>query len=337
MIIYSLINMSIKIYNDNCFNIFDEINANYVNLVCVDLPYNCTDNEWDKKINLEEMWRHLLRICKKNCTYIFFCNTKYGAELINSKPNFYKYDLVWVKKNSVGWLSCKKKPLPKHEMIYVFKANNFKDKEQNKELREYSKKIFDKIKIKYKKIKEMKGDNTLRTFYYNNQINFSIPKKENYEWLISKFYIDEYKFFKTYEEAVKLYTSNKPIYNPQMLKREKKVYDRRTENYTDKNYGSNRLLKLNIYTDKYPTSILEYGYDKKSFHPTQKPLKLLEWIIKTYSNTGEVVLDFTMGSGSTGVACINTERRFIGVEMNEEIFKTARNRIIETEINKKYT
>ena len=67
-------------------------------------------------------------------------------------------------------------------------------------------------------------------------------------------------------------------------------------------------------------------------HPTQKPVALLEYLIKTYSNEGETILDNTMGSGSTGVACVNTNRNFIGIELNEEYFKIAERRIEEAKI-----
>ena len=72
----------------------------------------------------------------------------------------------------------------------------------------------------------------------------------------------------------------------------------------------------------------------KSFHPTQKPVELLEYLIKTYTVAGETVLDFTMGSGSTGVACLNTDRRFIGIELDDKYFEIAGNRIKES-IDKK--
>ena len=65
----------------------------------------------------------------------------------------------------------------------------------------------------------------------------------------------------------------------------------------------------------------------KRLHPTQKPVELLEWLIKTYSNENETVLDFTMGSGSTGVACVNTNRKFIGIELDENYFNIAKERI----------
>jgi len=84
----------------------------------------------------------------------------------------------------------------------------------------------------------------------------------------------------------------------------------------------------------YPKSILEYGIGnmrKGRLHPTQKPIDLLEYLIHTYTNEGETVLDFTMGSGSTGVACVNTNRDFIGIELDEGYFTIAEKRIKEAQ------
>ena len=78
----------------------------------------------------------------------------------------------------------------------------------------------------------------------------------------------------------------------------------------------------------FPTSVLKFdNSNKNNFHPTQKPVALLEYLIKTYTNEGELVLDNCMGSGSTGVACLNTNRNFIGIEFDEKIFKIAKERI----------
>ena len=79
--------------------------------------------------------------------------------------------------------------------------------------------------------------------------------------------------------------------------------------------------------DRYPTSIIKCDLPKKSIHKTQKPTDILEWLIKTYSNENDIVLDFTMGSGSTIEACINTKRRYIGIEKDNDIFNIAKNRI----------
>ena len=82
------------------------------------------------------------------------------------------------------------------------------------------------------------------------------------------------------------------------------------------------------YEFKNPTTLLEFDKIRKgSLHPTQKPVELMEYLIKTYTNEGEIVLDFTMGSGTTGVACMNTSRKFIGIELDEKYFNIAKERI----------
>lgn len=79
----------------------------------------------------------------------------------------------------------------------------------------------------------------------------------------------------------------------------------------------------------YPKNLIEFGKDRPSLHPTQKPVALIEYLIKTYTNEGETVLDFTMGSGTTGVACVNTNRNFIGIELDEKYFNISKERIIK--------
>ena len=93
--------------------------------------------------------------------------------------------------------------------------------------------------------------------------------------------------------------------------------------------------KMDIPEKKYPVNKLEFNRLSKELnskyvlHPTQKPVDLLGYLIKTYTNENETVLDFTMGSGSTGVACVNTNRKFIGIELDEKYFEIAKNRLKE--------
>ena len=86
--------------------------------------------------------------------------------------------------------------------------------------------------------------------------------------------------------------------------------------------------------ERYPKHLLEFSHAsrKNHYHPTQKPVELLEYLIKTYTNENEIVLDFTMGSGSTGVACINTNRKFIGIELDNTYFNIAKERIENAEL-----
>ena len=96
-------------------------------------------------------------------------------------------------------------------------------------------------------------------------------------------------------------------------------------------YNTKRIDNKNK-GDRHPSSVLEstildYNPPSKPIHNTQKPVELLEWLIKTYSNEDDVIMDFCMGSGSCGIACMNTNRYFIGVEKDKEIFEKAKNRL----------
>tara|TARA_R100001198_G_scaffold32445_1_gene17270 strand:+ start:1124 stop:1852 length:729 start_codon:yes stop_codon:yes gene_type:complete len=125
----------------------------------------------------------------------------------------------------------------------------------------------------------------------------------------------------------------KNVYNPQMTKgkfRNKKIQ-------TSKDFQTYGQLKNpidNFNDDYYPSSIIEFSNanQKRKQHPTQKPVELMEYLIKTYTNENETVLDFTMGSGSTGVACVNTNRNFIGIELDDKYFDIAKQRIGQAQL-----
>ena len=112
-----------------------------------------------------------------------------------------------------------------------------------------------------------------------------------------------------------------------------KGYSYKEKDATNKNYGEYGTVDDDRVgsTEKYPTSIVRFQkpHPSKALHQTEKPVDLLEYLIRTYSNKGDVVLDNCMGSGSTGVACVNTDRRFIGIELNDEYYHIADNRIWE--------
>jgi len=116
-------------------------------------------------------------------------------------------------------------------------------------------------------------------------------------------------------------------YNPQITSGHKPYSVGETKKPKGDVYGKTGAPGRTSDGSRYPTSIQQFAYDKKKLHRTQKPVALCEWLIKTYSNEGETVLDFTMGSGSTIVAAKNTGREFIGIEMDEEIFKIAEERL----------
>ena len=111
-----------KIYNESFFDVLPTLDAKSVDMVFADLPYNCTDCAWDKKvIDLDKMWVELKRIAKSDRTpFIFTCTTKFGYELIKSNPKMFKMDMVWKKRNKTGGLQSRYRPMRNHEMIYFF-------------------------------------------------------------------------------------------------------------------------------------------------------------------------------------------------------------------------
>ena len=130
-------------------------------------------------------------------------------------------------------------------------------------------------------------------------------------------------------ETISVFYKHLPTYNPQGLVELDKplVIDSKTHEYNGYNDNSQKTWERK--NTNYPTDMLRYGRDKVkgSLHPTQKPVALLEYLIKTYTNEGDTVLDNCMGSGSTGVACKNTNRDFIGIELDKNYYEIACNRL----------
>lgn len=139
---------------------------------------------------------------------------------------------------------------------------------------------------------------------------------------------------KDYEDICVFY-KKLPTYNPQMKEGFKEWSKKDTGKSVVEHLGKKEkeISKHSVGTKRYPTSILKFNRTRNKLHPTQKPVALLEYLIKTYTNENEVVLDNCMGSGSTGVACINANRNFIGIELNENYFNIAKNRIEEADKN----
>lgn len=134
-------------------------------------------------------------------------------------------------------------------------------------------------------------------------------------------------------EDVCVFTKNgaKSYYNPQMMLRDKPIKSGGNSKPPSQYDGFNNIGKKQYkktYTHKNPTNLIEFDKVRKdNFHPTEKPIALLEYLIKTYTNENELILDNCMGSGSTGVACVNTNRDFIGIELDENYFNIAKQRI----------
>lgn len=221
-----------------------------VDMILCDLPYGVTQNKWDVVIPFDELWAQYTRVIKDRGAIVLTATKPFSSLLITSNSKMFRYDIIWRKNKSTGFLNANRMPLRQHEEILVF----------------------------YKKL---------------------------------------------------------PTYNPQKTNGHKKVnsFTKHTDDGTS--YGKTKVgLKGGGQTDRHPTSVLDIKVmnndDPQKFHPTQKPVELFEWLIKTYTSEGDIVLDNCMGSGTTAIACLLNNRRFVGFEIEHVYVHKALNWIEET-------
>lgn len=169
---------------------------------------------------------------------------------------------------------------------------------------------------------------------FSTALRMSNIKQYKYDWIWDKkkpgaIGIAKFQPLR-YTENISVFYKKKCNYFPIMIKRDEIKKSRNYSHSEINNESLKEMTENKEYTHKFPSNILEFSNasQKDKLHPTQKPVALLEYLIKTYTQENETVLDFTMGSGSTGVACKNTNRSFIGIELDEKYFEIAEKRIL---------
>lgn len=241
--------MNICLKLGDCIKLMNDIEDKSIDLILCDLPFQKTKNKWDKVIPFNKLWEQYNRIVKENGGIILFGQGSFYIDLVNSNRELFRYDLVWDKQLTTGFLNSNRQPLRKHEQIAVF-----------------------------------------------------------------------YKKQPTYNP---IFTKGQPLHG--------KGNKYKTSNIKNQNYG--KFESLEDYRkgsiEKYPTSIISIRkvHPSKTIHPTQKPIELMQYLVETYTNPGEYVLDNCMGSGTVGIACLNSRRNFIGIEKDKDYYNLASNRI----------
>lgn len=232
--------------NIDCLEGRREIPDSSVDLIVTDPPYGTTRNKWDKIVPFDKLWAEYKRVIKDSGAILIFSDGLFMAELMLSEPKLWRYNLVWDKVLTSGFLNANRMPLRQTEEVCVF----------------------------YKKA---------------------------------------------------------PTYHPQKSKGRKNHSKGRPAEYANNNYGSfNFQDNAEELGDlKHPTSLMTFPkpHPSVTIHPTQKPVDLIEYLIKTYSRPGDTVLDSFMGSGTTAVAAIRTGRNYIGFELDERYHAIAQERI----------
>lgn len=194
------------------------------------------------------------------------------------------------------------------------------------------------LELMWKEIKRIRKPNAITLLFaqtpFDKVLGVSNISEMKYEWIWEKTtatgHLNSKKMPMKAHENILAFYDKLPNYFPQKTVGHKPANSYTKHQQDGSNYGSTKIgISGGGQTDRFPRSVQIFPTDKQkvSLHPTQKPVALMEYLIKTYTNEGETILDFTMGSGTTGVACVNLNRKFIGIELDETYFNIAKERI----------
>lgn len=300
-----------RVYNEDCLEGAKRIAPGSVDLILTDPPYGTMNGfngiDWDYTIDPEDVHSTANRLLRKNGKMVLFSQEPYTSQLITSAiPNVpFSYLAIWEKDTFANALLVNKAMAGYYEDILVFSKTH--ENENTHPLAKIVKKLQEesgyfwngKIAEHYVEAGYSKSVNNAKavlSHYLNwNYVQFSVVTKRHYD-ILGRFFDWGY----THEELVSI----------------------------DRAFKESTPSVFNLWDGKkHKSNILKYKKDYTGHHPTQKPVALLEDLIKTYSNEGDTVVDLTIGSGSTAIACLNTNRNFIGFELDEGYYKTAIERI----------
>lgn len=283
-----------NLFNGDCLEVMKSISDGSIDMILCDLPYGILDVEWDNVIDGKKLFAEYKRICKQNANVLLFCQIAFAKYLMESTfASELSHCLIWSKSNKTRMKSNKFLPPSQYEMILCFRINKYSNKNQHIELRNYFMEQLTTCGFSVKEIEALIPNRSAH-HWFRYSSDYRIPTEQNYKRL------QEITgcFQKPYSEI------------RQMFSREK-----------------NNLCTFN--SGVLESDILYGKLSEKRVHPTQKPVVLLEQLLLAYSNEGDTILDNCMGSGSTGVACVNTNRNFIGIELDKHYFEVAEKRIKE--------
>jgi len=301
----------LKLFNGDCLEFMETLDHSSVDLILCDLPYGLMKDigkddgrytngmlgkfDWDSSIDLDKFFLMSERLLRESGRLILFGVQPFTTNLINhSSYNLnFSYTMIWEKDHFANAFQAKRAPLNYFEDIIVFTKRY--DTMNNNPLRQYFSWLQEHIGwSKAKLILEFgqRIDHTFRT----ESTQFKLCTEEAYNDLIERFNLENNEKFIPYKELKKINNKHLQTFN---LKKGEKI----------------------------KSNILKYPRDEEKIHPTQKPVDLLKDIIYSFTNKGDLVADFTMGSGSTGVAALELKRNFIGSELDPEFYEKAKERI----------
>ncbi len=302
----------------DCFDVFPSIPDKSIDAIIADLPYGTTACKWDSVLSLDKLWDEYKRIIKDKGVIVLFGSEPFSSLLRTSNLEWFKYDWIWEKNNAGNFQLVNYQPLKVHETISVFYNET-----PNMEFANIMVENMKRLNLKQIDVSKLELSRTGgMTGWVTNKMNGSqLPTEQQWSKICNLFGIkNEYNKI--------LSTVKKITYNLELDDTEL-ILSNKGKAGTLGHLSSESKRETYI-QDKtgYPKSILKYNREN-GLHPTQKPVELMEYLIKTYTNENEIVLDNTMGSGTTGLACLKTNRQFIGIEKEKQYYDVAVRRLSE--------
>ena len=275
----------------DCLEVMPSLPDESVHAIIADLPYSMTALEWDRPIPLAPLWEQFRRLLTPKGVVILHATQPFTAELVMSNRGWFKDALVWEKSRATGFLQANKRHLKKHEDILVFSPGT---------------------------VVSGKGHQTARNMTYNPQgiVELRTPRRAR----IGNMNGDASANCEGENTLSRVY---RPCYIKPNLKK-------RNGEPCAINGEPIRGRSRNQTHTNYPTSILRFASEARPIHPTQKPLDLARYLVRTFTNEGDTVLDCCFGSGTTGVAALLEGRQFIGIEKDEAYFELGSSRLRDT-------
>ena len=351
--------MTTSIFNGNCLELMKTLPDKSIDLFICDLPYGETNCKWDSVINLDEFWAEFKRLRKsKRVACIHFCSTKFGYTLIKSWEGGFKMDMVWKKRNKTGGLQSRHRPMRNHEMMYFFyeQAPKYNRDKYHKRIAPQKKHDI-QAECVYGNTSEMK-DTFKHNFEPPNPVSV-VEEKDEFGWdkdvvkergnkigkMGGNFHpVQPASVIEEDAESNKIWGYNKPDTftigkdgtsqtfsppNPVSVVEEDERINEKGNSAHGWNIEYMDKPRVPSFDPKLPGSVFDSQkvFIGKRHHQTEKPLDIIEFFLKYWSDEGDTILDPTMGSGSTGVACKTLGRNFIGYELDPKIFEVAKKRL----------
>ena len=319
-----------KIHLGDCLDLMPSIPSKSIDMILCDLPYGTTDCEWDSIIDMAKLWAQYERVIKDNGNIILTSQGMFTADLMTFKRTWFNHDYVWIKNAHSNFALTGIQPHRFFEDILVFRPPRKDDIDRafNLELRAYFTKVNSFIGLNRSQIGNVLGHMGYHHSYGVKGSQFALCTRETYQELIEHFKIDEMDGFLSYDTLV----SMNPPYTYNHGAKVKREYVRSKNSFAFdmyKNQPHEKKYESKAW-ENYPKNVLYFDVER-GLHPTQKPVALFEYLIKTYTNENELVLDNCSGSGTTAIACLNSNRQYICIEKDEAYYKRSLERIANHE------